>query len=66
MPHFAITGAFLELHPELLEAIASFLHVIDGYSNVSEAAARIIISGRVTVKVGVRLRAVIVRQLEHT
>jgi hypothetical protein len=62
--HAALVWPLLERHAAFLKPRARRLDVVDGDGDVPEAAARVCVARRVR-EVGVRLGAVVVRELEH-
>lgn len=63
--HCTVGQPLLEGNTELLEARASGMDVVDRDGNVAVSFARLIIARRVASEGRVRLRAMVVRQLEH-
>jgi len=66
MPHLPFTGPLLELHAELIEALARLLNVIDGDRDVSEPTARFGVSISIPLEARVRFGAVVVGELEDS
>jgi hypothetical protein len=64
--HFAITRLLLERNTELFKAFTRLLNVIDGNSDMTESSARVRVSTRVSLEVGVALSSVVVSEFQDT
>lgn len=66
MPHPSLARPFLKWDTELLEAFARFIDVVHRNSNMPKTFPRVRVSTGISLEIGVRLRTVVVRQLQDT